>query len=219
MPEVSYWIVFILVPLYNSFFFTLYSNILVQKLTKDLNIVNNINMLKNLVLFLVLFIILPVNAQTLLTGEVTYDVNSAREELLNTSPKKLNPHMVAKHLTDSENRENLGYALQGNVELQDRTLAFFSDGTYAVMYDRDKYHVWYYSHEGKLIYAEEKDGIEYPYKSYKYTTMGELVNMGLRVSKEETFIYSPNGRLIAHWLQGNAYDEDGNIIMQRKYAK
>ena len=188
-------------------------------MTKHLTIVNNIDMLKKLILFLVLFLILPVNAQTVLTGEVTYDVDSARKELLENPIKKLSPQLVAKYLTDSENRENLGYALQGNVELQDRTLAFFSDGTYAVMYDRDKYHVWYYSHDGKLIYAEEKDGIEYPYKSYKYTTMGELVNMGLRVSKEETFIYSPNGRLIAHWLRENAYDEDGNIIMQRKYAK
>ena len=177
-------------------------------------------MLRTLILFLVFFIInLPVCSQTVLTGEVRYDVDSARKELLNTPLKKLNPRLVAKHITDSENRENLGYALQGNVELQDRVLAFFSDGTYAVMYNRDKYHVWYYSSNGKLIYAEEKDGIDYPYKSYKYTTMGELVNMGLRVSKEETFIYSPNGRLIAHWLRENAYDEDGNIIMQRKYVK
>ncbi len=176
-------------------------------------------MIKKLILFLVLFIILPVSAQTTLTGGIRYDVDSAREELLKNPLKKLNPQIVAKHLTDSENRENLEYVLQGNVELTDRTLAFFSDGTYAVMYDNDKYHVWYYSHDGKLIYAEEKDGIEYPYKSYKYTTMGELVNMGLRVSKEETFIYSPNGRLIAHWLRENAYDENDNIIMQRKYSK
>ena len=188
-------------------------------MTKDLIIVNNINMLRKIILFLVLLITLPVSAQTMLTGEVSYDVDSAREELLKTPLKKLNPHFVAKHITDQENRDNLEYALQGNVELKDRTLAFFSDGTYAVMYNSDKYHVWYYSHDGKLIYAEEKDGLDYPYKSYKYTTMGELVNMGLRVGKEETFIYSPNGRLIAHWLRENAYDEDGNIIMQRKYAR
>ncbi len=175
-------------------------------------------MLKKLILFLVLFLILPVNAETMLTGEVSYDVDSAREEMLSTPRAKLNSSLVAKHITDQENRENLEYVLQGNVELKDRTLAFFSDGTYAVMYNHDKYHVWYYSRDGKLIYAEEKDGIDYPYKSYKYTTMGELVNMGLRVSKEETFIYSPNGRLIAHWLRENAYDEDGQVIMQRKYA-
>ena len=84
-------------------------------------------MLKKLILFLVLFLILPVNAQTVLTGEVTYDVDSARKELLQNPIKKLSPQLVAKYLTDSENRENLDYALQGNVELKDRTLAFFSD--------------------------------------------------------------------------------------------
>ena len=41
--------------------------------------------------------------------------------------------------------------------------------------------------------------------------------MGLRVSKEETFIYNPQGKLIAHWLGTNAYDEGGNVIMTRKY--
>ena len=112
-------------------------------MTKDLIIVNNIDMLRKIILFLVLLIIsFPVNAQTVLTGEVTYDVNSAREELLTNPLKKLNPHLVAKYITDQENRENLEYALQGNVELKDRTLAFFSDGTYAVMYNRDRYQVW-----------------------------------------------------------------------------
>lgn len=42
--------------------------------------------------------------------------------------------------------------------------------------------------------------------------------MGLRVSKGETFLYSPNGKLIAHWLGQYAYDEKGNIIMSRKYS-
>ena len=141
-------------------------------------------MLKKLILFLVLFLILPVNAQTVLTGEVTYDVDSARKELLENPIKKLSPQLVAKYLTDSENRENLGYALQGNVELKDRTLAFFSDGTYAVMYDRDKYHVWYYSHEGKLIYAEEKTGLDYPYKTNED---GELLikNLSFEVNQGE----------------------------------
>ena len=85
------------------------------------------------------------------------------------------------------------------------------------MYNNDKYHVWYYSKDGRLIYAEEKDNLIYPYKSYKYTTSGRLINMGLRVSKGETFIYTPDGKLIAHWLKDKAYDENGNVVMTRKY--
>lgn len=58
---------------------------------------------------------------------------------------------------------------------------------------------------------------EYPYKTYKYTPDGRLVNMSLRVSKGETFIYTPDGNLLAHWVGANAFDENGNIIMTRKY--
>ena len=174
-------------------------------------------MLKYFLLIIIIFSIIPVQAETILTGGVNYNVQSAREELLQTPQKKLDAFLVAKNITDKNNSENLKYFLKGNVELKDRILAFFSDSTYAVMYNNDKYHVWYYAKNGKLIYTEEKDGLEYPYKSYKYSTSGKLVNMGLRVSKEETFIYTPDGKLIAHWLRDKAFDEHGNVIMTRKY--
>lgn len=175
-------------------------------------------MIKKIILILCIFISLPSYAETILTGGVDYNVNSAREELLNSPVKKINPHITPQYITDKNNRENLEYFLQGNVELKDRTLAFFSDSTYAVMYNDDKYHVRYYSNSGKLIYTEVKDGLNYPYKSYKFDTSGRLINMGLRVSKEETFIYSPDGKLIAHWKGQFAYDEKGNVIMSRKYT-
>lgn len=176
-------------------------------------------MLKYFLLLIVIFFTIPVYGQTVLTGEVNYNIQSAKEELFNTPRKKLDSFLVAKNITDKNNIENLKYSLKGNVELKDRTLAFFSDSTYAVMYYSDMYHVWYYSKNGKLIYTEEKDALEYPYKSYKYTISGRLVNMGLRVSKDETFIYTPQGRLIAHWLKDKAYDEYGNVIMTRKYSE
>ncbi len=177
-------------------------------------------MLKKFILIIFLFIfLLPAQSQTTLTGEVTYNVDSARQELLQNPVKKLDSKLVSQNLYDKQHRENLKYFLQGNVELKDRTLAFFSDGSYAVMYHNDKYHVWYYSNDGILTNTEEKNQLEYPYKSYKYSIDGKLINMGLRVSEQETFIYTPSGKLIAHWLGENAYDSNGNIIMKRKYAK
>ena len=173
--------------------------------------------MRSFLLILMMLIALPCCAETFLTGGVDYNVNSAREELLKVPAKKLNPELVLQNITDKNNKENLSYALQGNVNLKDRTLAFFSDATYAVLYNEDKYHVWYYNQDGNLAYMEERTDLSYPYKSYKYTISGVLVNMGMRVSKEETFIYNPQGRLIAHWLGTNAYDENGNIIMTRKY--
>ena len=85
------------------------------------------------------------------------------------------------------------------------------------MYNDNPLYVWYYSSYGNLIYAEKKNRSEYPYKTYKYTPEGRLVNMSLRVSKGETFIYTPDGNLLAHWVGANAFDENGNIIMTRKY--
>ncbi len=171
-----------------------------------------------IILILILFFAISANAETILTGGVDYNVNSAREELLQTPRNNINPELVVQNLKDKYYNENINYALQGNVDLKDRVLAFFSDSTYAVMYNDDKYHVWYYSKDGNLIYTEGKDNLDYPYKSYKYTPSGKLVNMSLRASKEETFIYSPDGKLLAHWLKSNAYDEHGNIIMTRNYS-
>ena len=173
--------------------------------------------MRKILLIFIMLIALPCCAETFLTGGINYNVDSARQELFNSPVKKLNPELVAQYLSDKNYNENIGYILQGNVNLQDRTLAFFSDSTYAILYNDDKYHVWYYGKDGKLIYMEERDGLNYPYKSYKYTNAGVLVNMGLRVSKEETFIYNPQGKLIAHWLGTNAYDETGNVVMTRKY--
>lgn len=172
------------------------------------------------VLLLILFIIyltLPVNAEILLTGEVDYNANSAREELTKYSPPKINPNLLLIRLRDDNYQENISMLLKGNIYLKDRILAKFSDNSYAVMYKNDELHVWYYSAAGDLTHYEIKSAREYPYKSYKYDTKNQLTNMGLRVSKAETFIYKPSGELIAHWLKNNGYDSMGNIIMTREF--
>ena len=173
--------------------------------------------MKKFVIICLTLITLPCYAETVLTGGVDYTVQSARNELLNTPVQKLNSELVGANLKDKNFEENMKFALNGKINLQDRTLAFFNDESYAVLYNDDKYHVWYYDKLGNLTHAEERNGLSFPYKSYKYTVDGQLVNMGIRVSKEETFIYSPQGKLIAHWLGQNAYDEANNVIMTRKY--
>ncbi len=175
-------------------------------------------MKKSLIIFLLfLLTIQSANAGMLLTGEVQYTTESAREELIQSKPAKPDDKFVSVFLRDENYNENMTALLKGNVELKDRTLAIFSDNSYAVMYHSDKLHVFYYSPSGELTHTEVKDGINYPYKSYKYDISGKLVNMGLRVSKAETYIFSPDGRLIAHWVKQYGYDENGNVIMTRKY--
>ena len=158
-------------------------------------------------------------ADEVLTGGVEYTTDIAREELLQKTPLKPDGLSVLTNIADENYKENKTLLLKGHAEIKDRVLAQFSDSSYAVMYYDNPLYVWYYSPEGVLTHIEIKDGTNYPYKSYKYDTEGNLVNMGLRVSKEETFIFDKSGKLIAHWLKDKGYDETGKVIMKRHYKQ
>ncbi len=162
---------------------------------------------------------LPVRAEMLLTGKAEYTASEARKELQNTNPEKPDRKIVRARITDKEFEYNKSLLLKGKAELKDRTLALFSDNSYAVMYKNEPEYVWYYARNGTLTHYEIKDGAAYPYKTFKYDLSGAMVNMSLRVSKAETFIFSPDGRLIAHWFKSNGYDETGRLIMRRKYLE
>jgi hypothetical protein len=64
-----------------------------------------------------------------------------------------------------------------------------------------------------------KDSLEYPFKTYKYSTDGKLVNTSLRVSEDEAFVFLKSGKLLAHWIGAYCYDEDDNAIMTRRIYK
>ena len=36
---------------------------------------------------------------------------------------------------------------------------------------------------------------------------------------DETFIFSPFGELLGHWVGDNCYDENGNVVMTRQIMK
>lgn len=165
-----------------------------------------------------MFWALPAYCETVFYGNAEYTVDSAREAVIKDVIFKINPKIFSDKIYDLENEKNLQNILDGNFSQKDRTLAFFSDSSYGVMFSDNPYYVYYYNPEGFLIYIDQKSSLEYPYNFYKYSAAGELVNMGLRVSKEETYIYSPSKKLIAHWVGNNAYDQNNNIIMKRAYS-
>lgn len=167
------------------------------------------------ILLFLLIIILPANAQ-IITGGIEYNTSSAREELLYSEKKAVPYELIKANIVDNNHNENVLTMLKGITELKDRTLAYFSDGSYGLIYRDNPDYVWYYSNNGKLTHSEVKTSQQYPYKTYKYTPQGDLVNMSLRVSKNETYIFTPTGKLIAHWLNENCYDENNKVIMTRK---
>ncbi len=177
-------------------------------------------MKKGIFLILILFFCSQSTlADMLLYGEAEYNVESALNEVQRTQQNKINPLFLKPHLLDVNRYENLTSLLKGQVDLKDRELALFSIGTYGVVYKNDPLHAYYYSNSGVLEYVDIRSSKDYPYKSYQYDIAGNLVNMGLRVSKRETYIYSPNGDLIAHWVGAYGYDENGQIIMTRKFIE
>lgn len=172
--------------------------------------------MKNLlILVLSICTILPANAG-IITGGIEYNTNSAREELNRTEPVKIPEDLLYANIKDKNRDENLSNLLKGETELVDRTLAYFSDGSYGVIYKKDTAHVWYYNNRGELTHAEVKNSLKYPYKTYKYSKDNRLVNMSLRISKNETYIFNPDGKLIARWLGKYCYDKNNNIVMSRK---
>ncbi len=175
--------------------------------------------MKRYLIVLILLIFGLTSHAEVLQGGVSYDVDSARDDLMESVSYTIKTDEINGFYTDAEYEQNANYMLKGVTDLKDRTLAYFSDGTYAVQKKDDPYKVYYYGAAGVLMYVEKKQSLEYPYKSYKYNTAGKLVNMSLRVSKSETYIYAKDGKLLAHWVKSNAYDEHGNIIMKRRYVE
>lgn len=172
-------------------------------------------MKKWILIFVFCISTLPVNSQ-IITGGIEYTSKVAQQEMLHTTPKTVNQNLVNSNLFDTSRHENFTNMLKGNVNLKDRTLASFSDGTYGIIYKNNPTNVWYYTHSGNLMHVETKTSLIYPYKTYKYTPDGILVNMSLRISDRESYIFDKQGNLIAHWLGQNCYNTDGRIIMTRK---
>lgn len=174
--------------------------------------------MKKFVLLFILLFALPAWPEVL-TGGIKYTIEDARIELSQNRPQSVDYFITQNNFIDNKHKENYSSLLKGVTNLKDRTLGIFSDGSYAINYKNDINHVWYYDKDGFLINAEERTSVEYPYRSYKFTPDGELVNMSLRVSEKETFIFSPFGELLGHWIGENCYDENGNIVMRRKIVK
>ncbi len=175
-------------------------------------------MKKFLLLLFTLFLCMPVHSQ-ILNGEVKYTDTEAQRLVLENTPPEISQTLIQNNFYDINKSENSTAILQGYTSIKDRILGHFSDGSYAIKYlDNPKY-VWYYNSEGILTHTEKQTSSDYPYKTYKYNTRGQLINMTLRVSEDETFIFTPSGTLIAHWVGKNCFDKNGNIIMTRNIEK
>ena len=157
--------------------------------------------------FIILFLITIFSASQIgakiITGEVEYT-------------NQHNFKNLYEYYIDKNNNENLNNILNGNVNLIDKKLVSFSDGSYGIQYYDDPMYSWYYSKNGKLISFTKRDSLSYPCKFVKYRPDGSVINQGKRLSENESYIYSPQGKVLAHWIDDKCFDEYGNLLMTRK---
>lgn len=175
--------------------------------------------MKKLIIIISILFLPMASFADIITGGVEYTASEAQDIILQDKPKPMNVELLKNNYLDSDKDENIQNMLKGFTDLKDRTLAYFSDGSYGIVYKDKPLTVLYYGQNGVLTHTEERTSTIYPYKSYKYDTKGNLVNMTFRVSESETFIFSNSGNLIAHWKGENCYNPDGKIIMTRKIMK
>lgn len=150
-----------------------------------------------------------------LEGGVTYTVESARKEAFEGVKYKIPVSSFKEHLKDPNFVENKAALAAGVVVLGDRKICLFSDGGYGVIYNNNKYNLYFYDKHGKLTSMDIRSGLICPVKTYKYTPKGLLENIVFDVSLKETFIYKLNGELEGHWIGDNCYDKNGKLLLRR----
>ena len=169
---------------------------------------------------LLIFIFLLISSLTIeaqiVTGGVEYNQEQARTEAFREPLGFTAYDIVKNHYFDKNNLENLQAIKCGIKKLSDRKVAEFSDGTYGVAYNDDPLYSWYYTYDGRLINFTQKFSKTYPSKTVKYNTRGEVLNVGIKISENESYIFNKTGLMIAHWKGNLCFDANDNIIMVRK---
>lgn len=172
-------------------------------------------MKKCLFILLIFCLINPISYAKIITGEIEYNNEIAKQEVFAESPAQINFEKIRLHLIDQNRVENLNAIYEGKKELNGRILAHYSDGNYGIHYLDDAQYSWFYSPQGRLTSFTHKETLTYPSKVVRYKPDGTISNLGLKISDNESYIYSTNGKLLAHWVGNLCYDENNNIIMTR----
>jgi len=100
------------------------------------------------------------------------------------------------------------YSYNNSGDVVGITVGYINEHKKAYIYDK----------RGNLIYMDNYDkSVDiYPHRGYRYKMDGTLDLTTLTVSKNEQFRFTPDGRLLAHAVNGVIYDESGNVIGSSK---
>lgn len=177
--------------------------------------------MKKLILILTALIISLPSTALMLQGNAQYNAELAREETFANINYALGPNAFRSYWTDPNHINNYNALNNGIVNIENREMALFSDGSYGVRYIDDPYHNYYYDKQGNLFKIDvlNKPYNEYPHKSVAYNRYGAFKNATFVISKDEQYLYDREKKLMGHWIGNACYDEKGNVLMLRKNAK
>ena len=167
-----------------------------------------------LLIISILMIVLPVEAKTL-KGEVRYTVKQAREEAFSNVEYTLPQSIIKSNLIDPNYKENKKAIKIGATELRDRYIQHFSDGGYGISYKNNLYIVYYYLENGRLNLVEKMESLSAPMKTMRYNTQGQLEEISLFITSENSYTFDTKGNLKCHWVGNKGYDKNGRIIATR----
>lgn len=155
------------------------------------------------IICLLIMILMPNFAfSKMIEGGVKFDVDSAREYV--QDGQQDNIEIVGHVNFDNNNVSKMVYSYNNSHQIVGITVQYKGESNKAYIYGPDN----------RLKYVDkyDRDVNLYPHRGYRYNLAGELIDTSLTVSRTEKFRFSPEGKLIAHSINGIIYDENGKVI-------
>ena len=171
--------------------------------------------MKILLFLCIYFLIQPFAFAFTLKAGISYTVESARVKAFNNTPLSINMDKYQNYFNDPYHIENISAIKIKKYKLKNRYLTYFSDKQYGVTYKNNTKVGFYYDLNGKLCDISLLINKDYPIKIVKYDTDGKLISTSLAVSRNESFVFDLNKKLISHWIKNNCYNENGELVKTR----
>ena len=129
------------------------------------------------------------------------------------------------YLKDKKHKEHYLAASAGYKEFDNYNISAFYYKKqkhiymYAIQNKTDASKTFYYDALGNLRYIDFNYGEypEYPYYAIQYKISGEPISAIYYVSKDNQYLYEPDGSFKGVWYKYNLYNEHSKIILTRTY--
>lgn len=189
-------------------------------------------MKKNLILIVIIaiFLMIPTHgshgiiAQVLKAGIVeTWTLDKAKIEAFKNIEYRKNLNWA--HAVDPNFQRNIQAINNNEIRVNNYKITTFYDNnnnynSYAIRLDNTDISFYYniLGHLESISFGHLNKN--YPTRSVKYNyPNGDLIFISLNISKLDSYLFNPNGGLIAHWVNNIAYDSHGNIIQRKLNSK